>query len=216
MKIALCFSGQPRTFEKSFPYVEENLINCNPQHDFNLIGYLNSDSPFPSSKFDLLVVEEDVELPDLNYQSQNCHTYHARSVFYQLYGLQKVNELRKQHEQSKGFKYDYICRIRPDFQCITEVDLSNLEFDKIYLPVKDDWAGYNDRFAIGSNNVMDVYMSRYAFWMSEHPEIPNYIQHCLHYAEANLKLWLDKCNIEIDRIPFSYRCPTNRRLFLLL
>ncbi len=42
MKIALCFSGQPRTFEECFSYVEDNLIKTNPQHDFDLIDSFNS------------------------------------------------------------------------------------------------------------------------------------------------------------------------------
>ena len=41
-KIALCLSGQLRTFEECFSYLEENIIKCNPQFDFDLIGYFNS------------------------------------------------------------------------------------------------------------------------------------------------------------------------------
>lgn len=205
-KIALCFSGQPRTFEECFPYIEDNLIKNNPQYDFDLIGYFNSDKNLDYLKqypFKVLVVEPDEPLPNLTYQD-NKYTINypprSKAVYFQLYAIQKVNNLRKQYEQEQGFEYDYIVRIRPDFKYLTEVNLDTLISDVIYIPVENDHFGYNDRFAIGGRDVMEVYMNRFDFWMNQHPEIENYTSH----AESNLKIWLLKNNINIDRIPFSY------------
>jgi hypothetical protein len=208
MRIALCFSGQLRTFEECFPYIEDNLIKANPQHEFDMIGYFNSDNnliydELKDYPFKLLLVEPDVELPNLMYQD-NKYTINypprSKAVFYQLYAIQNANKLRKQYEQDNNFEYDFVVRIRPDFKYLDSVDLSNLEFDKIYLPLENDHFGYNDRFAIGSREVMEVYMNRFDFWMKQHPEIVNYTTH----IETNLKIWLDINTIPIDRIPFSY------------
>lgn len=209
MKIALCFSGQPRTFEECFSYVKENLIESNPQHEFDLIASFNSDSELSwASEYDFKALEvidfnKDINLPNLTYQD-NKYTINypprAKVTFYQLFGIKQVNELRKSYELKNNIQYDYIVRMRPDFKFLTEVDLSNLTSDKIYIPVEHDHFGYNDRFAIGSRNLMDVYMSRLDFWMEQHPEIINYTTH----VETNLKIWLILNNIGIERIPFSY------------
>jgi hypothetical protein len=208
MRIALCFSGQPRTFEECFPYIEDNLIKANPQYEFDMIGYFNSNNDLMYDElkdypFKSLLVEPDVELPNLTYQD-NKYTINypprSKAVFYQLYAIQNANKLRKQYEQDNNFEYDFVVRIRPDFKYLDSVDLSNLEFGKIYLPLENDHFGYNDRFAIGSREVMEVYMNRFDFWMKQHPEIVNYTTH----IETNLKIWLDINTIPIDRIPFSY------------
>lgn len=209
MKIALCFSGQPRTFKECFSYVKENLIESNPQHEFDLIASFNSDSELSwASEYDFKALEvidfnKDINLPNLTYQD-NKYTINypprAKVTFYQLFGIKQVNELRKSYELKNNIQYDYIVRMRPDFKFLTEVDLSNLTSDKIYIPVEHDHFGYNDRFAIGSRNLMDVYMSRLDFWMEQHPEIINYTTH----VETNLKIWLILNNIGIERIPFSY------------
>lgn len=208
MRIALCFSGQLRTFEECFPYIEDNLIKANPQHEFDMIGYFNSDNDLIYDElkdypFKSLLVEPDVELPNLMYQD-NKYTINypprSKAVFYQLYAIQNANKLRKQYEQDNNFEYDFVVRIRPDFKYLDSVDLSNLEFGKIYLPLENDHFGYNDRFAIGSREVMEIYMNRFDFWMKQHPEIVNYTTH----IETNLKIWLDINTIPIDRIPFSY------------
>jgi hypothetical protein len=206
MRIALCFSGQPRTFEECFPYIEDNLIKANPQFEFDMIGYFNSDKSIEFLEkypFKSLVIEPDKPLPNLSYQD-NKYTINypprSKAVYFQLYAIQKVNNLRKLHEQENGFEYDYIVRIRPDFKYLTEVNLDFIKNDIIYLPIENDHFGYNDRFAIGSREVMEVYMNRFDFWMKQHPEIINYTTH----IETNLKIWLDINTISIDRIPFSY------------
>jgi hypothetical protein len=206
MRIALCFSGQPRTFEECFPYIEDNLIKANPQYEFDMIGYFNSDKPIDFLEkypFRSLVIEPDKPLPNLSYQD-NKYTINypprSKAVYFQLYAIQKVNNLRKLYEQENGFEYDYIVRIRPDFKYLTEVNLDFIKNDIIYLPIENDHFGYNDRFAIGSKEVMEVYMNRFDFWMQQHPEIINYTTH----IETNLKIWLDINTISIDRIPFSY------------
>ncbi len=206
MKIALCLSGQLRTFEECFSYLEENIIKCNPQFDFDLIGYFNSPTPISYLKnypFDVVLVEPDPKCPDMTYQD-NKYTINypsrATPTFFQMHGMQQSNILRKKLEQEKGVQYDFVAKIRPDFKFLSEVDLSNIESDRIYIPVENDHFGYNDRFAIGNGKLMDFYLDRVDFYLQHHPEIPNYTTH----TESNLKIYLDINNIKVDRLPFSY------------
>ena len=208
MKIALCFSGQPRTFEECFSYVEDNLIKTNPQHDFDLIASFNSSEDLPwvlTYGFKSLEILDfnDIEVPNLTYQD-NKYTINypprAKVTFYQLFGIHKVNELRKRYELENNFQYDYLVRMRPDFKFLSEVDLTSLNKDKIYIPVEQDHFGYNDRFAIGDRDLMNIYMDRLNFYLQQHPEIPNYTTH----VETNLKIWLGVNNTSIERLPFSY------------
>jgi hypothetical protein len=206
MKIALCLSGQPRTFEECFSYLEENIIKNNPQFEFDLFGYFNSSTSLPylnNYPFKTLVVEPDVECPNMTYQD-NKYTINypsrARPTFFQMWGMQQVNKLRQKYELKNNFEYDFIAKVRPDFKFLSEVDFSNLEKNKIYIPVENDHFGYNDRFAVGDGKIMNYYMDRVDFYLAQHPEIPNYTTH----TESNLKIWLDLNKIEVNRILFSY------------
>ena len=117
-----------------------------------------------------------------------------------MYAMQQSNLLRKKLEQEKGIEYDFVAKVRPDFKFLSEVDLSNIVKNKIYIPVENDHFGYNDRFAIGDRNLMDLYLDRVNFYLTPHPEIPNYTTP----TESNLKIYLNLNNIKIDRLLFSY------------
>ena len=205
-RIALCLSGQLRTFKECFSYLEENIIKCNPQFDFDLIGYFNSPNDVPYLKdypFELVTVEPDVPCPNMLYQD-NKYTINfpsrATPTFFQMYAMQQSNLLRKKLELKKEIEYDFVAKIRPDFKFLNEVDLSNIVKNKIYIPVENDHFGFNDRFAIGDRNLMDLYLDRVNFYLTPHPEIPNYTTH----TESNLKIYLNLNNVEIDRLSFSY------------
>ena len=207
-KVAICMSGQLRTFKECFSYIQENLIECN-QNDFqvDLFGYINSEEKIDLSEYPFakLVVEPDKPLPDLSYQyfTYSVSRPAEKEVYYQLYGMRQSLEVMKSYEQENNIQYDYIARIRPDFKYLTEVDFLSLENDKVFIPCYNDHRGLNDRFAIGDRRVMDIYLRRFDFWMEKHPEIPNYTTH----AETHLRIWLEVNGIEVDRIPFSY-CTT--------
>ena len=204
-KVALCLSGQFRTFDECFPFIQENLIECNQDNfQIDLFGYFTSDeeidlSPYPFTK---VVIGEDSPLPNLNYH-RNKYSISApvvENVYHQLFKMKKSNELRKSYEAEHNIEYDYIARLRSDFKYLTEVDFSILRPDTVFIPYEHDHFGLNDRFAIGSRNVMDIYLNRFDFWIEPHPEIPNYTTH----VESNLKILMEINNINIDRIPFSY------------
>lgn len=213
-------SGQPRSLERNFKSIQENLIIPNQdKFQIDLLGILQPPLNFKYNKPELLtftkaiLYDKDPELPSLTYQSKNYRhllpdwkSFHhfttdlSKIVYYQLFHIQRINNLRKEYEIDNNIQYDYIARIRPDFEYLTKIDLSILKPNTIFIPYKNDWEGYNDRFAIGDRNVMEIYMNRFDFWMKEHPNISPYTTH----VENNLKIYLDSNKISTERIPFSY------------
>lgn len=207
MKVAICISGLYRTFDECYPTIKEHIIDNNPDFEFDIISSFSTKENFiPNynpSIFKKIEFIEDSDLPDLTYQ-RNKYIYEVQvcnNNYYQLLGLKQVNELRKQVEQDKNIKYDFLLRTRPDVKFLSPVSLKDLDYNKIYLPYGHDHrGGYNDRFAFGNRYLMDNYLNRYYFWMKTHDDIPGYITH----AEANLKVYLNTLSIQVDRIPFNY------------
>jgi hypothetical protein len=207
MKIAICLSGLVRTFNHCYPTILENLINSNPQFDFDIIGTFskkenNEDtSQLNLNLFKVISFEIDPPLPDLSYQESKFMDLCYKRNYYQLLSLKQVNNLRKKAEEESNIKYDLIIRLRTDFKFLSPLYLDKINYNCIYIPYEHDHrGGYNDRFAIGPRDLMDHYLNRYDFWMERHDEIPYYSTH----AELNLKIYLDTFNIPVHRLPFNY------------
>ena len=86
-----------------------------------------------------------------------------------FYGLNKVNNLRKQHELDNNFKYDIIIKTRFDNMLFNKLNIETFKTDdsSIFCPLgyepenRDTLGTVNDILAIGSSLSMDVYMSLY-------------------------------------------------------
>lgn len=112
-----------------------------------------------------------------------------------LYSLNQVTQLWKNSNKT----YDYIIYLRPDVKFINSLTLSfflNLDDTNIALPNNNEYP-INDRFAIGTPNVMLSYGERYlnAYDYS--------LTNKLH-AETYLKYILDKNKINIIKINFNF------------
>jgi len=203
MKVLICFSGLYRTFEECYHTIVENFINANPTYEFDIIGFFSKkedeDIDLSKFKFKKFKIEKDPPLPNIDYQF-NKYVYENHTCinnFYQLYGLKQVNLLSSELNQN----YNLIARVRTDFKFLSPLILDQIKLNKIYIPYGHDHrGGINDRFAIGPQELMNVYLNRYDFWMEKHDNIQGYITH----AEANLKIYLEYNSIQVERIPFSY------------
>ncbi len=112
-----------------------------------------------------------------------------------LYSLNQVTQLWKNSNKT----YNYIIYLRPDVKFLTPLILSffsNLNNTNIALPNYDQHP-INDRFAIGTPNIMLSYGERYlhAYDYS--------LTNKLH-AETYLKYILDKNKINIIKINFNF------------
>jgi len=185
MKIALCLSGHLRKFEQTYPtlffYLLKNYDVDIFIHTWDKLGFscafktdstLNDTEPkipevnrlyhpkkmmIESTDFvEELKIQGDQYAPHLRNEPK--HVGHMASMFYKIYA---ANELRRLHQVETGTKYDWVIRCRPDLLFHNNVTLPpEHKPGKIWMPKalsSPDW--YNDQFAIGSPEDMDLYSS---------------------------------------------------------
>lgn len=206
MKIALCLSGHLRDFEKTYPSLNNNLINDNVDifiHTWDKLGFscpyktdhtlndtntkLNSINNTynpkkiiiePSSFIEELKLHGNEYAPHLRNEPK--HVGHMASMFYKIYAC---NELRKKYELDAGIKYDLIIRCRSDLYFTSKINLDNIPSKTIVLPKSSsnpDW--YNDQFAIGSSDEMDLYSSFFF-------DIPEYFKQRNEFYPEKFMVW---------------------------
>ena len=175
-RIAIQYSGEIRNLLDCFNNHYENFILPNKEYEVDIfahlwcspdeidtkgiriIGGLNPvdicfEQPFEFNRPDII---QDIRFPWI--------TQNMLSMFY---GIEKVNNIRKQYEINNNISYDYVIRIRTDItfvpNCIDPIDNyeKNLIHIKDYTPYTEHNINYaiNDYFAIGTPELMDKYCS---------------------------------------------------------
>jgi hypothetical protein len=88
-------------------------------------------------------------------------------LFYQLYGLHRGNEMRKEQEIETGVKYEYILRVRPDgyfmdkFPALETLDFGENPYQNVlFSSFSSCCCGNQDTFGIGRADAMDLYLDR--------------------------------------------------------
>lgn len=160
MKIALCFSGQARSFEKGFEYYKKNLLD---HYDvdvyihawkfteekklldlYNPTGYA-FESP-PLGDYDKIYTN-----------TPNAEKYPPRFTYRMFYSMHQCSSLIFK-------KYDWIIRSRTDYALNTQIPFEQLDNTKLYVPncrIVPERDFGNDQFAFGSQDTMVKYMSTY-------------------------------------------------------
>jgi hypothetical protein len=210
--VAVCISGQFRSFDKCLPSIFSNLILTNSKYELKFFTSFgkeeNKPINIPTEFFKIssvIKIEEDSVLPDLSYQKSKYKYQNfqldsendPKLIYYQLKQFQSVFNMVKEYEKDNNMTFDYIMRLRPDLEFKNIFDWTLFE-DSIITPSEDNFRGYNDRFAVGPRNLMEVYMNRLGYWMSENDDI-NFTTH----NEVNLKHHLDNHNILVNKIPID-------------
>jgi hypothetical protein len=212
-KVAVCISGQYRSFDQCLPYIFENFINTNKDYEILVFICFGKEQDkhiiIPKEIYDLsatIKIESDPPLPNLDYQIEKYARHglilnsqkDSKLVYYQLKQLKSVYNLVLEYEKENGIEFDYIARVRPDIWFKTPFDWK-LSDDHITILKHNDFGGYNDKFAIGPKKLMSTFMNRVDEWMSENND-ENYTTH----AESNLKFLLDENNIQVNRTNMIY------------
>jgi hypothetical protein len=210
--VAICISGQFRSFDKCLPSIFKNLILTNSKYKLKFFTSFakeeNKPINIPTEFFKIssvIKIEEDSVLPDLTHQKskykyqdfQLDSENEPKLIYYQLKQFQSVFNMVKEYEKDNNMIFDYVMRLRPDLEFKDIFDWTLFE-DSIITPSEDHFNGYNDRFAIGPRNLMGVYMNRLDYWMSENDDINFTTQ-----SEVNLKHHLDNHNILVNKIPID-------------
>ena len=210
--VAVCISGQFRSFDKCLPSIFSNLILTNSNYQLKFFTSFakeqNKPINIPTEFFKIssvIKIEEDSVLPDLTYQKSKYKYQEfqldsendTKLIYYQLKQFQSVFNIVEEYEKNNNMTFDYVMRLRPDLEIKSIFNWKSLgEF--IITPSEDHFRGYNDRFAIGPRNLMEIYMNRLDYWFSENDDINFTTQN-----EVNLKHYLDNHNILVNKIPID-------------
>ena len=149
MKIALCFSGQARSFEKGFEYYKKNLLD-----HYDVDVYIHAWTFTEEKK--LLDLYKPVgyafekppvgDFDSIYTNTPNAEKYPPRFTYQMFYSMHNCASL--------VFKeYDWIIRSRTDYALNTQIPFEQLDNTKLYVPncrmVPERDFG-NDEFAFGS------------------------------------------------------------------
>ncbi len=160
MKIALCFSGQARSFEKGYEYYKRNLLDL---YDVDVyIHTWNFQNKNELLKLYKPVASKIEEPPIGNYDAiytntPNAERHPPRFTYRMIYSAYECSKLIKGN-------YDWIIKSRTDYALNVVIPFNDLNSNKLYIPncrmVPERDFG-NDQFAFGSQKNMMKYMSTY-------------------------------------------------------
>lgn len=174
MKVAICISGQPRSFVEGFSYLKRNLLDhheCSvffhTWHNdiYNITDIVGTYKPYLK---DFLYEAYPTTLNVLNATYTNtpdATNFPPANAALAFYSLSKVAALKRQYELCFG-DFDIVVKTRFDYALNRELPLNSIDMNKLYIPncrvvpTKDFG---NDQFAYGSSWVMNRYMSTFTF-----------------------------------------------------
>lgn len=185
MKIALCFSGQPRYLDEGYLQIYKNILvkynvdifvhtwwdekMSNKQMTLNsLLSYgrkyiwkpntLELIEKYYSPK--KILHQHQIEFE--TYSNVNYELCTPKNVHSMFYSIEKSNQLKSDYEIENNFVYDAVIRCRFDIQFNKfEVDL--LDIDLNYINCYNLSYGFpNDQFAISTSKNMNKYSSVYS------------------------------------------------------
>jgi len=169
MRIALCLSGQPRSYKKAHEYIKRNLLDkytvdvfahaWRPQVGrmivFDDINRLYSPIQFIMDEALPETINSDLFVPNASHPANFC-----TSMFYSIH---RANDFRIREEAKKAKNYDFVVRSRYDLALNKVIDFSSLKPGVIYVSKDTDGPNplLNDQFAIGDSQTMNIYSGTY-------------------------------------------------------
>lgn len=211
MKIALCLSGHLRDFEKAYPtlffYLLKNYDVDIFLHTWDKLGFscafktdrVRNDTSTKLNEITKLynpksmIIESTDFVEELKRQGDEYaphlknepkHVGHMASMFYKIYAC---NELKNKYQRETNTQYDWVIRCRPDLLFQNNVIIpTDKKEGVIWTPralSSPDW--YNDQFAIGSPNDMDLYSSFFF-------DIPEYFKAGGEFYPEKFMVWAFK------------------------
>lgn len=186
MKIAFCFSGQPRDVMNTIESIKDSWSKNHEVDFFYHSWYGNKDICFrndaPSDTYSENIfeyidsvlnprdslIENQIFFKKRYRDSLHWPCYHPvfnlnpdQNIQSMFYSMKKCNELKKKYEQENNFVYDAVVKCRFDYIFTKEYNLE--EFDLNYLHTKNDCRhtdyAINDHVALSNSKNMDIYCS---------------------------------------------------------
>ena len=193
MKIAVCASGQLRTFPKLASHFMERFEGC----DFYF-------SVWDSEAFDdiqLLMefkpIAMEIEqhstfrrpIAQVNNKPPEMHNIdNAQSMFYKIY---RANKLRI----ASGISYDVVIRTRFDLQYGSDIPFQDFTDGSLHIPEGEDHrGGLNDQFSAATPEIMNKYCMLYENLHMIHNEWGVWF-----HPETMNRVWCEKQGINVRR-----------------
>jgi len=168
-KVALCLSGQPRSYKKGYEYHKRNLLDHFDvdvfMHSWNdigeetkadLVNLYGSDNRKVESSFGLLG-EHLLSAIDEFYSRIPNPQFPARNTYRMFYSIRESKPDRMDN-------YDVIIRSRYDYALNVKLPLQETKVGKIYVPSDRMTPAHDfcaDMFAFGTPKVMRSYMDTF-------------------------------------------------------
>lgn len=172
MKTAICFSGELRSIDKTYPILKDRLMDrfsdydifyhtWNDDPDIHKLHYIENDS---HTKNILLENRINLSEREIFFKNKRSEVF-VQGMLRQLYCLKQCNSLKKQYENENNFKYDIVVRARPDLLLVNNTSLERTVEtwdykNYMYTTDHDDHGGYNDRFYFSNSENMDFLLDR--------------------------------------------------------
>tara|TARA_R110002050_G_scaffold5805_2_gene24994 strand:+ start:210 stop:860 length:651 start_codon:yes stop_codon:yes gene_type:complete len=170
MKIAVCFSGQIRSFNlvkdsiKNFLLYDPNVdVFCHTYYKYDNSKFENFYNPACTvdyGDFGDINLNELIDLyKPISFKFEApSYEENAKSMFNSIY---ESNELKKQYEEANDFKYDLVVRCRYDL--LFNAHTNYVIDDNIHVINRPGGrGGINDWYAYGNSQNMDIYSSVFA------------------------------------------------------
>ena len=206
LKLALCLSGQPRSYKKAHEYLKKNLLDPFHVHVFihtwrptisRLFTFDDIQRLYDPRQFvmeDTLPeqINSDLHVPNASHPANFC-----TSMFYSIH---RSDEYRVREETKTNEKYDFVIRSRFDLALNKRIDFGALKKGVVYVSKDTDGPNplLNDQFAIADSDTMSVYSSTFLFlrWHATRG-----VSLCGH---AMLEAQLQHFGIPVERIDIDH------------
>lgn len=185
MKIALCFSGQARSFEKGYEFYKKNLLDHQEVdvyiHSWKFDGQEKLLDLYKPKKYQF--EDPPVTNADQIYtNTPNPVKHPPRFTFNMLLSMYKVSQLIEGD-------YDWIIKSRTDYALNVKIPFGELDNSKLYIPncrmVPTRDFG-NDQFAFSSQKNMLNYMSTFVFMDTYYHEGHQFIGENMMHANLHM------------------------------
>lgn len=183
MRVALCLSGQPRSWRTGYDYIYKNLLS---KHDVDVFLHFwaeDNDAQLVSDIVDLYkpvkwkTRKEFISSYFNRFERNGGPGWPPRNPYHSYYSVFHCNLLKKDHEIEQGHYYDYVVRTRFDYALNRELPFNEVLENKIYIPadrMNETRTVGSDAFAFGTSKTVDRYCMTYMFldFLYDHANVP--------------------------------------------
>lgn len=170
-RVAVCISGQARSFVKGYEYLTKNLLT---QPGLDVDVYIHTWTfPKVGEMLNLYrpksaLIEEQIQF-DVSKYTNIPPPSPNWSVKNPAFGtVSQLNSIFKANDLSKQYTYDWVVRTRFDFALNDVIPFDQLDNNKLYAPncrMTPDRDFCNDQFAFSSQTNMGIYSE--TFWRKD-------------------------------------------------